>query len=212
MKIGLVVERGAGKSRKHSVFQWFWRVQSQDLDLGTRQNHGGLCFFPFRTSICWRYYPKSIHKLVYKTASLSTTSPFSHTNGAGSRAWCREVMKTLCFAMVLACSKAINAFGNTPKPWRVALFHISDQHLIKVSSTFVFLVPKSQLDTKWYRTKISRSMLTQSDTEQRFQGPSTRKREFLVRGGTESSQEPKECEGFQNRPSTGPFQNMPGVP
>ena len=47
MKIGLAVERGAGKSRKHYVSQWFWRVPSPNMDLGTRQNHGGLRFSEF---------------------------------------------------------------------------------------------------------------------------------------------------------------------
>ena len=47
MKIGLAVERGAGKPRKHSVFLWFWRVPNPNMDLGTRQNHGGLRFSKF---------------------------------------------------------------------------------------------------------------------------------------------------------------------
>ena len=35
--------------------------------------------------------------------------------------------KTLCFPMVLACSKLIAEQVNTPKPWRVALFHNPNQ-------------------------------------------------------------------------------------
>ena len=48
--MGLVLERGAGKWWKHCVFQWFWRVPRSYMNLGTRQNHGGLRFFTFRTS------------------------------------------------------------------------------------------------------------------------------------------------------------------
>ena len=50
MKSGLAVERGAGKSWKHCFFPWFWRVPRSYMDLGTRQNHGGLRFFTFRTN------------------------------------------------------------------------------------------------------------------------------------------------------------------
>ena len=47
--------------------------------------------------------------------------------------------------MVLACTKSKYGLGNTPKPWRVTLFQNSDQHLNKVSSTFVFFVSKSSV-------------------------------------------------------------------
>ena len=56
MKISLAVERGGGRSRKHSVFQWFWRRSY--MDLRTRHNHGGLRFFTFRTSIWSKCYQR----------------------------------------------------------------------------------------------------------------------------------------------------------
>ena len=112
MKIGLAVERDAGKSRKHSVFQWFWRAPSPNLIL--------------------------------------------------------EHAKTM----------------------ERCAFQNSHQHVIKVSSTFLFLVSKSKH--------------AQIGTERRFQSPSTSIRDFLVRGGTKSSQGPKVCEGYENRPETLP--------
>ena len=168
------------------------------MHLGTHQNHGGLHFFPFRTSIWWRCHPKSTHKLIYKTASLSTTSPFSYTNGAGSRAWCRQVTKTLCFQWFWCVPRSYMDLGTRQNhgglrffPFRTSIWWRYHQHF-----------------SSWFQNRS----LTQSETEHRFPGPNTRIREFLVRGGTESSQEPKVCEGSQNRPSTGPFQNVPGVP
>ena len=45
------------------------------------------------------------HKVVYKTAPLSTSSPFSYENRTGCRAWRGGVTKNAMFPMVLACSK-----------------------------------------------------------------------------------------------------------
>ena len=47
MEIGLAVERGASKSRKHFVFRWFWRVPSSNMILEHAKTMEGCTFSKF---------------------------------------------------------------------------------------------------------------------------------------------------------------------
>ena len=148
------------------------------LDIADRRNG------PWSFMICAR-------KLSRQSSIENSTTLDNQSTFAWKSDWLSNVVQasheTFCFPMVFVCSKSKY---DTPKPCRVALLKVRTNNWSKCHRNFY----------SWFQNRS----LAQIGTARRFRNPSTSIHEFLVRGGTISSQGPKVCEGSQNRHETLP--------